>query len=186
MCGQTDYQINTKIFPSKFCSYHCYEEWMKWNKMPNCYCSFCKEAMYMKPSRIKRAKNEVTCSKECSNQLKSIYMSGEGNHQYGLKGEKNASFKGAVIEHHSYLYEYAPDHPYSNIAGRVRQHRLIVEKEFERFDSIFFENINDKKILKAEYDIHHIDENKQNNNIDNLQILTRGQHTSLHNKMKSL
>ena len=35
ICGKEDYKIDTKKFPKKFCSYHCYEEWLKYNKEPN-------------------------------------------------------------------------------------------------------------------------------------------------------
>ena len=56
--------------------------------------------MYLKPSRLKRVKNGICCSKECTNKLKSEYSKGTKNHQYGLKGNLNSSFKGEEIIHH--------------------------------------------------------------------------------------
>ena len=48
--------------------------------------------VYRKPY-IQKKNKHVTCSYECSNKLKSIIYRGEGNHQYGLKGNLNASWK---------------------------------------------------------------------------------------------
>ena len=93
VCGKENYPIDTKKFPKTFCSYKCYEEWQKFNKTPNCKCVICGREMYLKPSRLKRVKNGITCSLECSYKLKSEYMKEDGNHQYRLVGDKNASFK---------------------------------------------------------------------------------------------
>ena len=97
ICGKKDYPVDTKKFPKDFCSYKCYEEWQKWHKEPNCECAVCHRKMYLKPSRLKRVVNGITCSKECANILKSEYMKGKNNHQYGLVGDKNTSFKGNEI-----------------------------------------------------------------------------------------
>jgi hypothetical protein len=139
----------------------------------------------MRPSRLKRVKNGICCSKECTYKLKSEYTKGDGNHQFGLKGELNSSFKGIEIIHHDYVYEYFPNHPKCNKDGRVRQHRLIIEKNYELFDPIYFEEINGIFVLKDDYDVHHINEIKTDNRLENLQILTRGEHTSLHNLTKT-
>jgi hypothetical protein len=74
VCGKENYPIDTKKFPKTFCSYKCYEEWQKFNKTPNCKCVICGREMYLKPSRLKRVKNGITCSLECSYKLKSEYM----------------------------------------------------------------------------------------------------------------
>lgn len=108
-------------------------------------------------------------------------MSGEGNHQFGLKGELNNSYKGLEIIHHDYIYEYCPNHPKCNTHGRIRQHRLIIEKNYRLFNKEYFELINNFYVLKDDYDVHHINEIKSDNRLDNLQILTRSEHTILHN-----
>lgn len=71
VCGKENYPVDTKKFPKIFCSYKCYEEWQKFNKTPNCKCVICGREMYLKPSRLKRVKNGITCSLECSYKLKS-------------------------------------------------------------------------------------------------------------------
>jgi hypothetical protein len=126
ICEKEDYVVDTKKFPAKFCSYKCYEQWQKFNKVPNCQCAVCEIKMYLKPARLKRVKNDITCSMECANILKAQYMKQEGNHQFGLKGELNDSFKGIETLHHDYVYEYYPNHPLCNNRGRLIQHRLII------------------------------------------------------------
>lgn len=189
VCGKENYPIDTKKFPKTFCSYKCYEEWQKFNKTPNCKCVICGREMYLKPSRLKRVKNGITCSLECSYKLKSEYMKGDGNHQYGLVGDKNASFKNSeLVTNYGYLLEYCPGHPYphdrSNQTTRVLQHRLVVERNSDRFDEAYFEFIDGWKVLKPEYDVHHINEDKKDNRIENLEILTRSEHTIHHNHSK--
>jgi len=191
VCGKTDYVIDTKKFPKDFCSYRCYEEWQKWNKTPNCECAVCKRKMYIKPSRLKRVKNGITCSKECANKLKSEYMQGERNHQFGLIGDKNASFKGECIESEfGYILEYCPGHPYphdsSNNTTRVFQHRLVIERNSDKFDDIYFEVINGWKVLKPIYEVHHINEIRTDNRLENLQIVTKGEHRIIHNNKKEI
>lgn len=186
ICEKENYVIDTSKFPAKFCSYKCYEEWQKFNKPSNCECSVCGIKMYLKPSRLKRVKNDITCSINCASRLKSSYMKGEGNHQFGLKGELNDSYKGSEIFHHEYIYEYCPNHPKCNNNGRIRQHRLIIEKNYKLFDNKYFELINNFYILKDIYDVHHINEIKSDNNLENLQILTRSEHTLLHNSISGV
>lgn len=115
---------------------------------------------------------------------------GEDNHQFGLIGDKNASFKGKeIISSLGYILEYCPDHPKpcdrSNLGTRVRQHRLVIERNYDKFDSKYFEEIDGWIVLKDEYDIHHINEIKTDNRLENLQILTRAEHRALHNTLEA-
>lgn len=147
ICGKEEYEINTKKFPKNFCSYKCYEQWLKFNKTPNCKCEICGKEFYLKPSRIKKVKNGVTCSLECAAKFKAVYFKDEGNHQFGLIGELNDTFKGKIITNpKGYLLEYCLGHPRPNDTNkkgvRVLQHRLIIEKNHNLFDQKFFENIN--------------------------------------------
>ncbi|MCK4883553.1 MAG: HNH endonuclease [Candidatus Diapherotrites archaeon] len=49
---------------------------------------------------------------------------------------------------------------------------------------VVVENHRSKKLTKQEH-VHHIDEDRSNNNIENLKVLSRGEHTLLHHKMGS-
>lgn len=188
-CGK-DIINPTKSTPKGYCSYGCYEKWARFNKTPNCECSVCGRKMYMKPSRLKRVTHGITCSIECASQLKSEYMSGTGNHQFGLKGELNASFKNEELHQNNNgfidIMVYVKNHPFSNKNGRVKKHRLIVEQNYQLFDLNYFIEIEGKYYLKPEIDIHHKDFNHDNNDISNLIPLTRSEHTSIHNKEKEI
>ena len=185
VCGKENYPIDTSKFPDRFCSYHCYEKWLMFNNTPNCKCAVCGRPMYLKQYRINRAKNGVVCSDECNKLNRAKFMSGEGNHQYGIKGKDNASFKGELIYNDAgYILEYRPDHPKANNRGRVLQHRLVVEDNHELFDSKFFSEIDGSFILKDEFVVHHKNEIVTDNRIENLQIMTKGDHIRLHNSEK--
>lgn len=183
-CGKEfdDDLIDSSKFPKDYCCYSCYETWVRFNYPPNCECSVCGKPMYMKPSRLKRLiHSKITCSKDCCNKLRVDWMSGEENHQFGLKGDLNSSFKGNETINNGYIYEYRPDHPKADNRGRVRQHRLVVEDNWKNYDEKYFSiTENGLHILKDEFDVHHINEIKTDNRVENLQILTRGEHSSYH------
>ena len=118
-------------------------------------------------------------------------MKDYNNHQFGLTGKFNSSFKDSdLVTNYGYILEYCPDHPYphdkSNQTTRVLQHRLVVERNFEMFDEFYFEIINGNIILKPLYEVHHINENKQDNRVENLQIMSKAEHVSYHNSLKEL
>ena len=186
-CGK---KLNGNEKPKGFCNYSCYENWIKWNKTPNCKCPICGKEFYLKPSRIKSCKNGVTCSRNCSAKFKSIYFRGENNHQFGLKGELNSSFKGLElyrVNHNNIdIRVYCPGHPYADRENRVLKHRLLVEQNYHLFDIKYFDKINDKFYLKKVYQVHHKDGNHNNNDISNLEILTRSEHTTIHNLQKEI
>jgi len=153
-------------------------------------CVICDKECKVKPFRIKRLKGgKFCCSRECSAQLRKIAMLGSNNHQYGLIGDKNSSFVGEItVSNLGYKLKYCPGHPRPHDKAtkgvRVKEHRLIIEQNYKIFPSNFFEKINGWIVLKQQYDVHHIDENRLNNDISNLMVLLRSEHTILHNKDK--
>ena len=192
ICKQCKKEYNTQNpkLPNNICSNKCYNEFQKWNKEPNYECPICHKKFYVAPYRLKRVKHKLTCSIECASKLKSQYMSGEGNHQYGLKGKLNSSFKGTELERKNNsvidILVYDPSHPYSDKDGRVKKHRLLVEQNYELFDKKFFIKEGGRIVLKKEYQVHHKDGDHNNNDVGNLEILTRSEHTSVHNKEKEI
>lgn len=147
----------------------------------NCTCPICGTKFHRKPFHIKRFKH-CYCSKECANKAKSIAYSGSGNHQYGLKGPLNASWKGGkTISSYGYLYEYIPSHPFSDSDGYVFQHRIVAEK-FLLTDATSVE-VNGKKYLKPELVVHHKNMDRMDNRPENLQIMTKTEHKSYHAKL---
>ena len=150
----------------------------------NVICEICGKAYHMKPSHLKRFKHH-TCSRECCNKLKSILYKGKGNHQYGLKGDKNASFKGEILASKNNntidVMVYLPNHPYANKYGRVKLHRLLVEENYLKFNIKYFEKVNGQIVLRKDSHVHHINGNHDDNNIENLIPVTKSEHRSLHN-----
>lgn len=130
-------------------------------------CVVCGKQYKIKPSHAHLRK---CCSKECGKIHRSKKMSGKGNHQFGLKGPKNASFKTGKREtNYGYTAAYCPEFS-DKQDGYVLEHRLVMMKHIGR------------KLRKDEH-VHHINEDRKDNRIENLQLLTRGEHISLHNKL---
>lgn len=110
-------------------------------------CPTCKRDFYHLKGKIK-----VFCSKKCRQ---------EGN---GRIYHAQPTFKG---EHHvtgrGYIYIHAPDHP--SVQGkpykRVAEHRLAMEKFLGRY-------------LHPWELVHHKDEDKSNNQIENLELWSKG------------
>lgn len=98
-------------------------------------------------------------------------MSGEGNHQHGLKGSLNASFTGGTrIDSKGYVRVLMHEHPNADAQGYVKEHILVMSQ------------ILGRPLDTSVEMVHHKDENKLNNDPDNLELMTKSEHTSLHNK----
>lgn len=79
-------------------------------------------------------------------------------------GENHPRWKGK-IKRGGYWYLYLPDHPNGGKQGYVAEHRIVMENHLGRF------------LLKTEV-VHHKDEDKLNNDINNLELFSSpGQHT---------
>ena len=170
-----------------FCSQKCSNEFRRKNIQRkedyfNCICPICNKKFHLKPYRLNKYK-EHYCSRECHRLAKMEYMKGEKNHQYGLRGSKNASWKSdKKITHYGYIKIRCLDHPFKDCDGFVFEHRLIAEKYLLNDENSI--EINGKKYLKPEYTVHHIDENKLNNDVNNLKVMTLSEHTSFHSKKR--
>ena len=91
------------------------------------------------------------------------------------KGEKNTQWKGG--KHYNEVTEYhftrVPDHPHQ-YNGYIVNHRLVMEQYLK---ILFDEDV----YIPSHIDVHHIDENKENNSLINLELLEHGEHTMAHN-----
>ena len=153
---------------------------------PNVVCTCCGKEYHVKPSRLKQKRNcGFFCSRKCFNEYKRIWFVGENNHQFGLLGDKNPTFKGEEILSHNHnqidILVYAPLHPHRDKKGRVKKHRLVVEENRQLFNSDYFELIDNIWVLKDGLVVHHKDGDHNNNSVENLEVLSRGQHTTHHN-----
>lgn len=66
-----------------------------------------------------------------------------------------------------YVAVYLPDHPNASIEGYVMEHHLVMEAKIGRF------------IKKGEV-VHHINHDRKDNRLENLQLMTFKEHASLH------
>lgn len=66
-----------------------------------------------------------------------------------------------------YVYAYAPKHPLANKSGKVYKHIYVMVQHIGR-------------PLREDECVHHIDRNRENNNISNLQLMTNSEHCKLH------
>ena len=157
------------------------DEYYKWHNTPNCKCVICGKPFYLKPYQLQRRKHGATCSKECRSKNRSIWFSGEGNHQYGLKEDKNASFKAWKRKNsHGYYIVHKKEHPFCDKEGFVLEHRLVVEENYQNYDSKYFVEVDGKYYLRKEFEVHHINEITTDNRPENLMILTHSEHKKLH------
>lgn len=68
-----------------------------------------------------------------------------------------------------YKYALVPNHPCANKQGKVYEHVYEMYKFLER-------------TLEQGEVVHHLDRNKTNNNIDNLELMISTEHAKLHHK----
>jgi hypothetical protein len=70
-----------------------------------------------------------------------------------------------------YIAIYFPDHPKSSADGYIMEHILVLESLIGRH-------------LKDNECVHHINQNKQDNRKENLQLMTKTEHMSYHSKKR--
>ena len=87
-------------------------------------------------------------------------------------GSGNSGWKGGrTIAGGGYVLVLRPEHPYADVNGYVHEERLFMEEFLGR-------------ILSNEETVHHKNEVKADNRIENLQVMTRHEHKSYHTKKR--
>ena len=84
------------------------------------------------------------------------------------KGQKNPWNDGISIDSYGYVKIWNPDHHFVDSKGYVKEHRLVYEEFY-------------KCTLLPWALVHHINGNKQDNRIENLEVMNRSNHTRTHN-----
>lgn len=116
------------------------------------------------------------CSRKCQNKRprtkeEKIRMR---NAQKGKKGPKAAHWKGGRTKHKGYILIYTPQHPFTIQRFYVKEHRLVMEKHLGRY-------------LRPEEVVHHINHDKTDNRIENLQLFkNHSEHINFVNHRKKL
>lgn len=164
------------------CSVECGSQYRK-SLTLNCQCEVCGKKLHRKPYAIKKQKH-VYCSQKCANIAKEKLYSGEGNPRYGFRGELCPMWKGGRHEtNYGYIEVYAPEHPFVPKDGYMLEHRLVAEQYLLTDENSI--EVNGKRYLKPEYEVHHIDFDRRNNSPENLLVLIHKDHVGLHNKLNS-
>ena len=68
-----------------------------------------------------------------------------------------------------YILAYAPKHPHAHKDGYVMLHTILMERSIGRY-------------LESDEVVHHINHNRQDNRIENLMLLKKKEHCSMHMK----
>lgn len=100
VCGREEYVFPCRAKHYLTCSKICLG---KYNKgLNNVKCCICGKPFHVKPIRIKRLKNDITCSKECQKKLKSKIYMGRNNPNTKYNIDDNF-FKKIETEAQAYL-----------------------------------------------------------------------------------
>jgi len=78
-----------------------------------------------------------------------------------------------VTTRNGYFLVYCPEHPFAMSGGQVYQHRLVMEKYLGRY-------------LTKEEHVHHLNGNRKDNRLVNLQLITNSKHQNLTKKTHGL
>ena len=167
-----------------FCCKKCEGAYRSKNLENNCKCDWCGKEYHTKPNLLNKYDKHY-CSIECHANHKKEYFAGGSNHQYGLKGSSNSTWKSDYkITNYGYRKIRVLEHPLRDCDDFVFEHRLVAEKYLLNDDNSI--EIDGVKYLNPKLEVHHIDNNKLNNDICNLMILTKSEHSKLHYRTKNL
>ena len=182
-------KIDVVVYPKRFserknifCSKRCEGEYKSKNNPNYIPCDTCGKIFYKKPNKIKKDKNHF-CSRNCLSEFMKIHFVGENNPNYGNRGLLNPIYnKDERMVRNGYIWIKVANHPFLTKDGWIREHRLVAENNLYLDDSNSV-LIDGKRYLSPYYDVHHINMNKKDNRPENLIILTRSEHKSLHHKL---
>jgi len=141
----------------------------------DCRCDFC-EAGFSRP--VANLKENQFCKAKhywewLKTKRKGFKFTKEAREKMSqsASGEKNSQWKGGRLIKDGYVLLYYPEHPFAKSKGYVFEHRLIMEQIIGRY-------------LKDEEAVHHKNGIKDDNRKRNLQLMTDGEHKSLHSQNK--
>ena len=136
-------------------------------------CQTCYRKNLINLRRIQAPKIQCACG--CGELIPSISSTGKtqiykNNHHN--RGSSNCNYKGGrTIDSYGYVKILSPNHPFKDSKGYVKEHRLVMEQHLGRY-------------LTKDEIVHHINEDKQDNRVENLQLTDRTKHQNHHNPMK--
>jgi len=162
VCGEKFYASPKRLIRSKgvlYCSRECQKNDPKNGlKLANRHCKRCGKPFYAKRVDTERGYGHY-CSKSCS----SLSTVPRGKNHSRYRGEMN---------NHGYIYSVAPEgHPRATKHGYIAKHTLIMETHLGRY-------------LVADEVVHHINGIRDDNRLENLQLMKVGEHHSYHSSSR--
>lgn len=88
--------------------------------------------------------------------------------RHGMYGKKSPRWTGGKFIEQGYVLIWNPNHP-DNRRGYVKEHRIVIEKYLGRY-------------LKKDEVVHHINGITTDNRLENLQLMTKYEHSKFHFK----
>lgn len=151
-CNQKFYRYGNRT--AKYCSRVCANKGQQKRVLLSCVC--CGKQFERTESDYKWCKERGYRNNFCSHKCRV-----ENN-----IGEKHPSWKGGRrYNDMGYVMRYCPQHP-KNIYGYYFEHRIIMEEHLGRY-------------LDSSESIHHINGKKDDNRLENLQVMTNSEHSKL-------
>jgi hypothetical protein len=88
-------------------------------------------------------------------------------------GDKNLMWKGGRYRSaKGYILLTKPEHPCAAKNGAIMEHRIVMESHIGRF-------------LRSDEAVHHKNFIKDDNRIENLELMTHSEHKALHNRLRA-
>ena len=122
---------------------------------------------------IDRTKDRRNARKFCSYECFRLSLMGRKRSNLMQSGEFNPNWRGGKrLTKYGYILIYSPSHPTVSKNNKyVFEHRLIMEKHLGRY-------------LKSEEVIHHKNSLRNDNRLENLELMNNGKHSTLHGKLR--
>jgi len=159
-CRKSRSPAGLKVLP-KFCSQKCSGIYKTQNKKGTAknFTGICKQCGIEFSTYKSPSRKEVKfCSLKCL-----------GEHQ---KGENNPAYNGGKYKCCGYYVLFMPDHPKRSSKNMVYEHRFVMECKLGRY-------LTDEEV------VHHIDEDKLNNDPSNLMLFkNQSEHMQHHANLR--
>ena len=184
-CGK-EFRVPDYYGKGLFCSRKCSANYNKGK--PNVVCAVCGKKFHVKPKVIRQSKTgKITCSYECAGKFRSMYFTGSKNGNYR---EYTLSYYTNGQNKNKYCFIKIHGHPFERTCkgekGLYPYHKYMVEQYYFMFNEKYFIELDGKFYLKPKgVCVHHINMNTLDNRIENLIPVTNGEHTKIHNLLRS-
>lgn len=126
--------------------------------------------------------------KFCSNECREANEAYQRDKSQRYFGAGNPSWKGGRHQRlDGYVYRLVgAEHPFSTADGYLLEHRAVIEKWLRETEpnGKRLIRLGEKLYLSPDWHVHHIDEDRSNNRLENLMCVTPEEHRKIHTAMR--